>query len=217
MKLPDLSMSISNKPVILSSNHCDNVGRAIIGRVNNDLLLDWCNRNLKEIASLSVIDILEFPPLNIPVTAGGDEELFLLIENYDLDETLVKRRLGLLIEHQMGFDEVSVPKNESAVLSTAEDLPVGEFADTGDVRELELAEFSNFSLELESSECLCHLPEADVARAAGEQDIISKGRKSNFVDLLGEGLCLKNNFLIDPFPHGDGKIWVATDTSQLLA
>lgn len=133
MKLPDLSMSISNKPVILSSNHCDNVGRAIIGRVNNDLLLDWCNRNLKEITSLSVIDILEFPPLNIPVTTGGYEELFLLIENYDLDETLVKRRLGLLIEHQMGLDEVSVPKNERPVLSTAEDLTVGEFADTGDV------------------------------------------------------------------------------------
>ena len=48
----------------------------------------------------------------------------------------------------MGFHEVAVPEDQGAVLSAAEDFAVGELADAGNVGKFELAELTDFSLEL---------------------------------------------------------------------
>ena len=133
IELPDLSVAISNEPMIGASNHGDDVGGTVVGRVHNYLLLDWGNSDLKEITSLSIVNILELPPLDVAVATGSNEQLFFLIENNDLDETFVQGSLLLLIEHQVSLNQVTIPKNESSVLGSAKDLAIGELADASDV------------------------------------------------------------------------------------
>ena len=133
IELPDLSVAISNQPMIGASNHGDDVGGTVVGRVHNYLLLDWGNSDLKEITSLSIVNILELPPLDVAVATGSNEQLFFLIENNDLDETFVQGSLLLLIEHQVSLNQVTIPKNESSVLGSAKDLAIGELADASDV------------------------------------------------------------------------------------
>ena len=217
IEFPDLTVSVSDEPVVGASDHGDDVGRAVVGRVDHDLLFDGGDSDLKEIAGLSVVDVLELPPPDIPVATRGDKQLFLLIENNDLDETLVEGGFRLLVEDQVRFHQVTVPKNEGSVLGTAEDLAVGELADAGDVGKFELAEFSDFSLELQTGEGLRHFPKTDVTGAASEQDIVCEGRESHLVHLLREGLSFQNNFFVDPLPHSDGEVGVATDTRQFEA
>ena len=133
IELPDLSVAISNEPMIGASNHGDDVGGTVVGRVHNYLLLDWGNSDLKEITSLSIVNILELPPLDVAVATGSNEQLFFLIENNDLDETFVQGSLLLLIEHQVSLYQVTIPKNESSVLGSAKDLAIGELTDASDV------------------------------------------------------------------------------------
>jgi hypothetical protein len=89
---------------------------------------------------------------------------------------------------------------------------VGEFSDTGNIRELELTELSDFTLKFQTCEGLGYLPETDVITTASEQDVICLRRESQLVNFLGECLCLKNHFFNDPVPHSDSIIGVATDT-----
>lgn len=73
IELPDLTVAISNKPMISSSDHGHDVGGAVVGRVHHDLLLHGGNCHFEEVTSLSVIDVLELPPLDIAVATGCDE------------------------------------------------------------------------------------------------------------------------------------------------
>ena len=57
------------------------------------LLFDWINSDFEEIASLGIINILEFPPLDIAIAASSDKELFFLIEYNDFYESIMKRSL----------------------------------------------------------------------------------------------------------------------------
>jgi hypothetical protein len=97
IELPDLSVAISDEPVIGASDHGDYICGAVVGRVHHDLLLYRRNGDLKEITGLGIVDVLELPPLDVPVATRSDKQLFLLIENNDLDETLVEWGLLLLI------------------------------------------------------------------------------------------------------------------------
>ena len=73
IELPDLSVAISNEPMIGASNHGDDVGGTVVGRVHNYLLLYWGNSDFKEITSLSIVNILELPPLDVAVATGSNE------------------------------------------------------------------------------------------------------------------------------------------------
>ena len=53
--------------------------------------------------------------------------------------------------------------------------------------------------------------------AASEQDVVCEGRESDLVDLLREGLRFQNNLFVDPLPHSDSEVGVATDTRQFVA
>jgi hypothetical protein len=114
--------------MIVPSNHAHNVCGFVVGRVHHELLLNGVNSNLEKITSLSVVNIEEFPPFDIAIATSCDKKLFFLIENNDFYETIMKRGLQLLVAHQMRLDEVTVPKDERAVLSTAEHLAVWELA-----------------------------------------------------------------------------------------
>lgn len=105
--------------MIGASDHGDYICGAVVGRVHHDLLLYRRNGDLKEITGLGIVDVLELPPLDVPVATRSDKQLFLLIENNDLDETLVEGGLLLLIQDQVGLHQVTVPENEGSVLGTA--------------------------------------------------------------------------------------------------
>jgi len=93
MELPNLTVAVSNEPVITASYHGDNISRAVVGRVNNYLLFDWLDSNFKEVTSLCIVNILEFPPSDISVTSSCDIKLLFLIVKNDFDEALMKRGL----------------------------------------------------------------------------------------------------------------------------
>ncbi len=97
IQFPYLTVAVSNKPMIGASDHSDDVSRPVIRRVHDNLFFDRCDSDFKEIAGFSIIDILKLPPLDVAVTAGGDKELFFLIENNHLDEAFVERGLRLLV------------------------------------------------------------------------------------------------------------------------
>lgn len=148
IEFPDLTVAITDEPVIGASDHGDDIRGAVVGRVHHDLLLHRGNGDLKEITGLGIVDILELPPLDVPIATGSDKQLLLLIENNDLNEALVEGGLLLLIEDQMGLHQVTVPENEGSVLGTAEHLAVGELTYPGDVGEFELTELTDFTLQL---------------------------------------------------------------------
>jgi hypothetical protein len=148
IKFPDLTVTITDEPVIGASDHSHDIRGSVIRRVHDDLLLHRGNGDLKKITGLGIVDILKLPPLDVPVATGSDKQLFLLIENNDLDEALVEGGLLLLIEDQVSFHQVAVPEDEGAVLGTAEHLAVGELTYPGDVGEFELTELTDFTLQL---------------------------------------------------------------------
>lgn len=93
VEFPDLSICVSNKPVVSASDHAYDVGGLVVGGVKDLLLFDWINSDFEEIASLGIINILEFPPLDIAIAASSDKELFFLIEYNDFYESIMKRSL----------------------------------------------------------------------------------------------------------------------------
>ena len=133
VKFPDLTIAISNKPMIAASDHAHNVCGLVVGWVHHKLLLNWVDSNFEEITSLSIVNIYEFPPFDIAIATSCDKKLFFLVENNDFYETIMKRGLQLLVTHQMRLHEVTVPKDERTVLSTAEHLTVWELAHTSHV------------------------------------------------------------------------------------
>jgi hypothetical protein len=210
VKLPNFTVTVTDKPVVGTLHHGHDVCWCVISLIKDNLLLNWMNFNFKDVTSLSIIDICKLPPADVAITASSNTVL--TVKHDDFDEALVKALLGLCIADEVSLDKVAVPKNESTVLRTAKDFAIGEFGDTSNIRELELTELSDFTLKLETCEGLSHLPETDVATTASEQNVICVRRESNLVNFLGEGFCLKNNFLNDPVPDSDGIIGVATDT-----
>ena len=93
IKLPDLTVAVSDKPVIGASDHTNDISRLVVGGVHDDLFLNWVDCDFEEITSLSIIDVLELPPLDVAVSTSCDEKLFFLIENNDLYESIMKRCL----------------------------------------------------------------------------------------------------------------------------
>ncbi len=85
----------------------------------------------------------------------------------------MQRRLLLDVEHYLSLDELTLPYDEISIICATHYLTIRKLLETGDIRELKLTKFGEFTLKLKTRESLRHFPEFNVRCSTGEQDIIS--------------------------------------------
>lgn len=77
----------------------------------------------------------------------------------------MKGCLQLLVEDEMGFYEVTLPKNQVALFSSTKNLAIWELVVARDIGHFEGTKLGDFALKLETCESLCHFPELDMSEA----------------------------------------------------
>lgn len=142
---PDLAVTISDQPVICSLDHAHNVSwLPISSGVLHENFPHRRNSNLEMLIGLGIVDIGEAPPLDEAIATCSNEVL--AVEHHHLNETLVKRSLLGLVQDQVGLHQVTIPKNQSTILRSADHLAVRELGNTGHIRELKLTKLTDFTL-----------------------------------------------------------------------
>ena len=69
IELPQASLEVLDQPESITLDHVDDVG--FVARLClNDGLFEWADGDLEDIVSLSLIDLLEGPPLNVTVSGS---------------------------------------------------------------------------------------------------------------------------------------------------
>ena len=138
--------------------------------LSNQDLFGWHKGDIKTFIGFCRVYLADFPPLDVAISSSSNETV-LFLQN-DFDHSIMQRGLVLYIQNQVGLDELTLPNDESSVFSARNNFSVWQFVKARHIGQLKLTELGRLTLKLETSECLSHLPESDVALSRSEQDVI---------------------------------------------
>ena len=155
-----LTSGVLDKPSLTSEDHVNNDGGVLTSTFFNENLSNGLDSEIKTFFSLSAINVRDSPPLDVAIMSGSYIVVTVLKQNFD--EAIVKGSLPLNIKHKMRLDELTFPNNEVTILTSTDNLTIWQFIESSLIRQFELAEFSDFTLELKTCESLGHFPELNV-------------------------------------------------------
>lgn len=98
------------------------------------------------------------------------------------------------------LNNITLPQNQPPILCSTQDLSISKLSERVHITQLDLTEFGDLSLELQSRECLCNFPELYMTHTSRPQEVGVMLGELYSVDLLGECLGLQENVLLLPIP-----------------
>mmetsp|Transcript_1195 Transcript_1195/g.1214 ORF Transcript_1195/g.1214 Transcript_1195/m.1214 type:complete len:312 (+) Transcript_1195:3819-4754(+) len=133
--LPDLPIGVPQQPNVLPLDHVHQIRRFVfVVEVDDLLLLDGGDGDLQDLIPLSVLDVHELPPLDKPIPTASNEEVTL--KHHKLNTTIMEGLLGVLLEHQVGLDQVPLPQDQRPIVSSTHNFAIRHFSEASDIREV---------------------------------------------------------------------------------
>lgn len=121
VNFPETTLEVFREPKSVALHHADDMSFITCIR-SNEGLFKGLDGDLWDFIGLSRIDLRERPPLDVTVSSSRDE-LVIFKENH-FDHTFVKRFLGINIQNQMGFNQISLPKDHGTLLGSTKNLTI---------------------------------------------------------------------------------------------